>query len=192
MIEAALFGAGRIGQIHAAKTPAHPSLRLKYVVDVSAASAELAARLGAAVTSAEAALADPEVAGVVIAEHRHPRRLLLRRREAGKAIFCEKPIDLDLARAQRRGGGRARRRACLVGFNRRFDPNFPALKARLAAGQVGALETLNIVSHDPAPPPLDYVKVSGGLFRDMAIHDFDIARWLLDDEPRACSRKAAA
>jgi myo-inositol 2-dehydrogenase / D-chiro-inositol 1-dehydrogenase len=178
----ALFGAGRIGQIHAANAAAHPSLRLTYVVDPVAAPAErLAARFGAAVVSAETALADPEVAGVIVASATDTHLdYCLAAAKAGKAIFCEKPLDLDLARASAAAQRLASARL-LVGFNRRFDPNFQALKAALDAGQVGALETLNIVSHDPAPPPIDYVKVSGGLFRDMAIHDFDTARWLLGE-----------
>jgi myo-inositol 2-dehydrogenase / D-chiro-inositol 1-dehydrogenase len=99
-------------------------------------------------------------------------------------VFCEKPIDLDLQKAR---DARARLTApdvrLLLGFNRRFDPNFSALKSRLQHGTVGTLESLQITSHDPAPPPPAYVRTSGGLFKDMAIHDFDMARWLLDEEP---------
>jgi len=180
----ALFGAGRIGAVHAANAAAHPGLELKYVVDPVADAAErLAARFGAVVVGAEAALADPEVGGVIVASSTdtHLDHCLAAAR-AGKAIFCEKPIDLDLARA-RAAAPALKDARLLLGFNRRFDPNFQALKAQLDAGAVGALETLNIVSHDPAPPPIDYVKVSGGLFRDMAIHDFDTARWLLRETP---------
>jgi myo-inositol 2-dehydrogenase/D-chiro-inositol 1-dehydrogenase len=103
---------------------------------------------------------------------------------AGKAVFCEKPVDLSAARI----------RACLdvvrgakgrlmIGFNRRFDPNFAAVRARIAAGEVGKVELVTILSRDPAPPPASYVARSGGLFRDMMIHDFDMARFLLDEEP---------
>ena len=180
----ALFGAGRIGAIHAANAAAHPGLTLKYVVDpVAAAGERLAAAHGASVTTAVDALADPNIDGVIIASSTdtHLDHCLGAAR-AGKAIFCEKPIDLDLGRARAAApvleGARL-----LIGFNRRFDPNFQALKARMDEGAIGRLETLNIVSHDPAPPPIDYVKVSGGLFRDMAIHDFDTARWLLGEPP---------
>ncbi len=178
----ALFGAGRIGQIHAANATAHPALMLRYVVDPVAAAAErLAARSGAEVVTAEAALADPQIAGVIVASATDTHLdYCLAAASAGKAIFCEKPIDLDIGRARAAAPQLAGARL-LVGFNRRFDPNFRALKAALDAGQVGALESLNITSHDPAPPPIDYVKVSGGLFRDMAIHDFDTARWLLGE-----------
>jgi len=189
----ALFGAGRIGQIHAANAAAHPGLALKYVVDpVADAAARLAARFGATVATAEAALADTEVAGVIVASSTDTHLdHCLAAAKAGKAIFCEKPIDLDLARARAAAPALADARL-LLGFNRRFDPNFQALKAQLDAGAVGALETLNITSHDPAPPPIAYVKVSGGLFRDMAIHDFDIARWLLGEAPVSVFAAASA
>jgi myo-inositol 2-dehydrogenase/D-chiro-inositol 1-dehydrogenase len=182
MAAVALFGAGRIGAFHAANAAAHPALRLKYVVDPVVTAAErLAALHGAAVATAEQALADPEVAGVIVASSTdtHLDHCLAAAR-AGKAIFCEKPIDLDLGRARAAEAALAAARM-LLGFNRRFDPHFQALKAQLDAGAIGPLETLNIVSHDPAPPPIAYVKVSGGLFRDMAIHDFDTARWLLGE-----------
>jgi myo-inositol 2-dehydrogenase / D-chiro-inositol 1-dehydrogenase len=179
----ALFGAGRIGQIHAANAAA-AGLTLKYVTDPFAeAAGRLAQAHGATVTSAEAALADPDIAGVIVASSTdsHLGHCLAAAR-AGKAIFCEKPLDLDLARA-RAAVPALQGARLLLGFNRRFDAQFQALKAQLDAGAIGALETLNIVSHDPAPPPIAYVKVSGGLFRDMAIHDFDTARWLLGEPP---------
>jgi myo-inositol 2-dehydrogenase/D-chiro-inositol 1-dehydrogenase len=184
MIAVALFGAGRIGAIHAANVAAHPALTLKYVVDPAAQPAErLAATFGAAAVSSGQALADSAVAGVIIASSTNTHLdHCLAAAAAGKAIFCEKPIDLDLARARAAAPALASAQM-LLGFNRRFDPQFQALKAQLDAGAVGKLETLNIVSHDPAPPPIDYVRVSGGLFRDMAIHDFDTARWLLGESP---------
>ena len=184
MSAVALFGAGRIGAIHAANAAAHPGLTLKYVVDPAAdAAARLAQAHSAIVTTAEAALADPEVAGVIIASSTDTHLAhCLAAAAAGKAIFCEKPLDLDLGRA-RAAAPSLRDARLLLGFNRRFDPQFQALRAQLDAGAVGALETLNIVSHDPAPPPIAYVKVSGGLFRDMAIHDFDTACWLLGEPP---------
>ncbi|MGH8712653.1 MAG: inositol 2-dehydrogenase, partial [Casimicrobiaceae bacterium] len=185
MIEAALFGAGRIGRIHAGNLARQPGARLKYVADVNAAAAaELAARHGAAVATVEAALADRSFKAVVIASSTDTHAdLLLRAAAAGKAIFCEKPVDLDLARA--RSAAQAVERAgvtCLVGFQRRYDPTFAALKARLAAGEIGEPEMLIVTSRDPGAPPLDYIKVSGGIFKDMLIHDFDIFRWILDDE----------
>jgi myo-inositol 2-dehydrogenase/D-chiro-inositol 1-dehydrogenase len=180
----ALIGAGRIGRIHAANAAACPGLVLSHIVDPVAEAAEALARdTGAAVASLDQVLADPDVAGVIIAsstdthlDHALPAHA------AGKAIFCEKPIDLDLSRA-RAAADRLAGARLFLGFNRRFDPNFQALKARLDGGAVGRLETLQITSNDPGPPPIDYVKVSGGLFKDMAIHDLDMARWLLGEEP---------
>ena len=182
MAALALFGAGRIGKIHAKNAAARSGLSVKYVVDpMAGAAAGLAAEVGATVATVESALADPEVVGVIIASSTDTHLdHCLAAAAAGKAIFCEKPIDLDLARA-RAAAPRLAGARLLLGFNRRFDPNFQTLKSRLDAGEVGALESLNITSHDPAPPPIAYVKVSGGLFRDMAIHDFDTARWLLGE-----------
>jgi myo-inositol 2-dehydrogenase/D-chiro-inositol 1-dehydrogenase len=185
MIEAALFGAGRIGKIHAGNLARQPGARLKYVVDVNAAAAaELAARHGATVATVDAALADRAINAIVIASSTDTHaELLLRAAAAGKAIFCEKPVDLDLARA--RSAAAAVERAgvtCLVGFQRRYDPTFAAVKARLSAGEIGEPEMLIVTSRDPGAPPLDYIKVSGGIFKDMLIHDFDIFRWILEDE----------
>jgi myo-inositol 2-dehydrogenase/D-chiro-inositol 1-dehydrogenase len=186
MLEIAQFGAGRIGQIHASSIAAMKDARLRYVVDVNADAAQrLAARHGAKVAAERDALADREVDAVLIASSTDTHaRLAIAAARAGKAIFCEKPIDLSLSKVD----------SCLeeiekagvpmfVGFNRRFDPSFSALKARLDAGEIGALEQVVISSRDPGPPPLSYIKVSGGMFRDMTIHDFDMARWLLGEEP---------
>ena len=186
MVSLAQFGAGRIGQIHARNLFAETGACLKYLVDVNAAAAEsLAGAVGATVAERDAVFADPEVEAVIIASSTDTHADLIETAaRAGKAIFCEKPIDLDLIRT----------RACLrvveeagvllfIGFNRRFDPSFAGLKAALCAGRIGRLENLTITSRDPAPPPIDYVARSGGLFRDMTIHDFDMARGRLGAEP---------
>jgi myo-inositol 2-dehydrogenase / D-chiro-inositol 1-dehydrogenase len=180
----AILGAGRIGQIHARNAAALPELTLKYVVDPNRAAADALARQTAAeVVDLDAALGDSSIAGVIVASvtSAHLDQSLLAA-AAGKAIFCEKPLDLDLARA-RAAAPQLSRARMLVGFNRRFDPHFAALKARIDSHVIGKLESLNIVSHDPAPPPVSYIRTSGGLFKDMAIHDFDMARWLLGEEP---------
>ena len=182
----AQFGAGRIGQIHASNIAVMKDARLRYVVDVNVDAAQkLAARYGAKAVSEREAFADREVDAVLIASSTDTHaRLAIEAARAGKAIFCEKPIDLSLKKVDQ----------CLaevekagvpmfVGFNRRFDPSFAALKRRLDTGEVGAVEQVVISSRDPGPPPLAYVKVSGGMFRDMTIHDFDMARWLLGEEP---------
>jgi myo-inositol 2-dehydrogenase/D-chiro-inositol 1-dehydrogenase len=130
----------------------------------------------------DAALGDSSISGVIIASATNAHLdQALQAAAAGKAIFCEKPLDLDLARA-RNAAAPLERATLLMGFNRRFDPHFQALKTRLDAGAIGRLESLSIISHDPAPPPIEYVRISGGLFKDMAIHDFDTARWLMGED----------
>ena len=179
-VAVALIGGGRIGKIHAANAAAHPALSLKYVIDpIGDAAALLAARHGATATTLESALADRAVAGVIVASPTDQHLTHCQQAAAaGKAIFCEKPVDLSAERARSAAPALGRARLFL-GFNRRFDPNFRALRQKLQAGTIGNLETLHIISHDPAPPPVSYIKVSGGLFKDMTIHDFDVARWLL-------------
>lgn len=185
MHDIAVIGAGRIGRIHARNAVAEPRLRLRYIVDpVADAAAAAATETGAATADIAQVLADPAIKGVVVASSTDTHLdFSIAALEAGKAVFCEKPIDLDLARARNAASilGAPDTRL-FMGFNRRFDPSFRELQARLAGGEMGALETLHIISHDPAPPPIDYVKVSGGLFRDMTIHDFDMARWLLGED----------
>ncbi len=186
MISFCLFGAGRIGAIHAENIRHHREARLHTVVDVNgAAAAALADRYGAAVGTREAALADPAVDAVLIASSTDTHAELVEAASrAGKAIFCEKPLDLDRGRAAAAAAAAERAGVPLMlGFNRRFDPTFARLERQLRCGRIGRLELLAITSRDPAPPPIDYVRVSGGLFRDMMIHDFDMARWLLGEEP---------
>lgn len=184
MHKIALIGAGRIGRIHAANVAAHPDLQLAYVIDpIADAAKSAAASFGAKTADLDGALGDASVDGVIVASSTDTHLdFSLRAAQAGKAIFCEKPIDLDLARAESAASKFEGARLFLA-FNRRFDPNFRALKKKLDAGNVGKLETLHITSHDPSPPPPGYIPVSGGLFKDMAIHDFDMARWMLGEEP---------
>jgi myo-inositol 2-dehydrogenase/D-chiro-inositol 1-dehydrogenase len=187
MLSFCLFGAGRIGTLHAGNIAAHPGARLKSVVDiVPEAAAKLAARYGAtAVADPAAALADPETDAVLIASSTDTHvDLLTAAARAGKAILCEKPIDLSIARVDACLTELARHSVPVqIGFNRRFDPGNAALHQAIRDGEIGDLHLLVICSRDPEPPPLSYVKVSGGLFRDMAIHDFDLARWLTGEEP---------
>lgn len=184
-MEVALFGAGRIGTIHAGNLASQPGVRFKYVVDVNPAAAEaLAAQHGGSSATVEAALADPAVRAVVIASSTDTHADLIERAAAaGKAVFCEKPVDLMLARARRCAAAvRAAQVPCMIGFQRRYDPTFAAVKERLEAGEIGTPEMLVVTSRDPGAPPLDYLRRSGGIFKDMLIHDFDIFRWLLGDE----------
>lgn len=186
MLVFAQFGAGRIGSIHAANLAANTATRLKYVIDVDdKAAAALAKRHGAEVVDRATAFADTEVGAVIIASSTDTHaELAIAAAKAGKAIFCEKPIDLSLARVDECLAAVTKAKvAMLVGFNRRFDPSFAELKARIDAGAIGGVEQVIISSRDPGLPPLEYLKVSGGQFRDMTIHDFDMARWLLGEEP---------
>ncbi len=188
MIEVALFGAGRIGKIHAGNLAAQPGVKLRYVVDVSGpAAAELAQRYAAKAVDVETALKDATVSAVVIASSTDTHADLIQRAAAArKAIFCEKPVDLALERARACIDAVAKARVlCMIGFQRRFDPTFSALKQRLDAGEIGNPEMLMITSRDPGPPPVSYIKVSGGIFKDMLIHDFDVFRWVLEDEAQS-------
>jgi myo-inositol 2-dehydrogenase/D-chiro-inositol 1-dehydrogenase len=183
MLSIAVIGAGRIGQIHARNIAAHVDARLAGIADVDAsAAARLATACGTQTLSLDAAFAaDAVLIGSPTSTHAD---YIQRAAAGGRAIFCEKPIDLSVGRvracldAVRRAGV-----VLMVGFNRRFDPHFATLKRRMDAGEIGALELLTIISRDPAPPPPAYVASSGGLFRDMTIHDLDMARYLLGEEP---------
>jgi myo-inositol 2-dehydrogenase/D-chiro-inositol 1-dehydrogenase len=182
----AVLGVGRIGSIHARNIARLPGARLALISDVDEqAAGAIAAELGAATASIDAAIGSPDIDAVVICTPTDTHADLIdRAAAAGKAIFCEKPIDLDATRIRRSLDGVAARGVPLmIGFNRRFDPSFQALQSRVRLGEIGAVEIVTILSRDPAPPPIEYIKRSGGLFRDMMIHDFDMARFLLGEEP---------
>lgn len=186
MVNILIFGAGRIGQLHAANVAANPRARLASIVDVDAVAANaLAKKHGArAETDPQAALEADDIDAVIIgAPTTLHVELILASASKGKAVFCEKPIDLDIARVDE----------CLVemrrlgvpfgvGFNRRFDPSIAKMKAAIDAGEIGKPEILVITSRDPSPPPVEYVRTSGGYFRDSTIHDLDLARWLMGEE----------
>jgi myo-inositol 2-dehydrogenase/D-chiro-inositol 1-dehydrogenase len=181
MIRFSVLGCGRIGTMHARNLAKHPKARLTSVFDVfTKASDAMAAELGVkAAASVEAVLADPEVDAVLIATSTDTHvDLITAAARAGKAILCEKPIALDMAKVERCWADISGLNAIvMIGFNRRFDPSFRAVHDRVAAGEIGRLEQIVITSRDPAPPPIGYINVSGGLFRDMTIHDFDLARY---------------
>lgn len=182
-IDVALIGAGRMGQVHGPNAARQPGLRLKYVVDPRPATAAFAAQYGAGMATLEQALADPAIGGVLICSttDQHLGHALAAV-EAGKAVFCEKPIDLDLQKVLAAQSQFAEARF-LLGFNRRFDPQFARLKQQLDAGAIGKLESLHLINHDPAAPPPGFIPTSGGLFKDFTIHDLDMARWLMGEEP---------
>src|SRR6185312_4412976 len=185
MITIAVLGCGRIGRMHARNLARHPRVKLVSVFDVSRNVArETASELGVkAASSVDEVLGDRAVRAVLIASPTDTHVSLIGAAvKAGKAVLCEKPIDLDLERA--RAGWReiaAQRPLVMLGFNRRFDPSFRALRDRLHSGGIGKLERAVITSGDPAPPSAAYIKASGGLLRDMTIHDFDMARYLAGD-----------
>lgn len=186
MLNTALLGAGRIGQVHARSIAGHRDSQLVAVADVVAdAARKLAAEYGAQARSVDDILADPTIDAVLIATSTDTHAGLIERASAaGKAVLCEKPVDLSLERARACEASVNRTGATvMIGFNRRFDSNFGALKAALDAGEIGKAELLTITSFDPAPPPLSYIEVSGGLYRDMMIHDFDTACWLMGGAP---------
>jgi myo-inositol 2-dehydrogenase/D-chiro-inositol 1-dehydrogenase len=185
MIEVALFGAGRIGTIHAGNIARQPDVRLQYVVDVDRDAAQaLAGKYGAQLADAERVFEDANVRAVAIASSTDTHAdLILRAAKARKAIFCEKPVDLSLERARVCAEAvRAAGVPCVIGFQRRYDPTFASLKRRIEEGEIGTPEMLIVTSRDPGAPPVDYIKRSGGIFKDMLIHDFDIFRWILADD----------
>jgi myo-inositol 2-dehydrogenase/D-chiro-inositol 1-dehydrogenase len=173
MLDIAVIGGGRIGRIHAGNLAASAHARLAGIADADPKLATIG--LDAAFRADAVVIASPTPTHAEYIE---------RAAAAGKAVFCEKPIDLDIARVDHCLAAADRAGIPLmVGFNRRFDPSFAALQARLAGGEIGGLELLTIISKDPSPPPPAYVAVSGGIFRDMMIHDLDMARFLLGEEP---------
>jgi myo-inositol 2-dehydrogenase / D-chiro-inositol 1-dehydrogenase len=181
----AVLGCGRIGRLHARNLARHPRVRLAQVFDIAGEPAQqTAAELGVrSARTVDEVWDDRNVRAVVIATPTDTHvPMIVAAVKAGKAVFCEKPIDMSLERA----------RACwseiahdnptvMIGFNRRFDPSYRALRERLKLGEIGRLELAVITSRDPAPPPASYLQSSGGLFRDMTIHDFDMARYLAGD-----------
>ena len=182
MKNVAVFGAGRIGRIHAGNLAALPGVRLKYICDpVGDSAAQLAAQLGASVSTPDAVFNDPRIDVIVVASPTDTHSDLITRSAAAKKhLFCEKPIDLSVVRAQACADAvKAAGVACMIGFQRRFDPTFNAAKERLAHGEIGKPEMLIVTSRDPGAPPAHYLKGSGGIFRDMLIHDFDVFRWIL-------------
>jgi myo-inositol 2-dehydrogenase/D-chiro-inositol 1-dehydrogenase len=180
-----LIGTGRIGQVHAANIAASDRASLAWIADPFVDGArQVADRFGGAVTDdAEELLASGEIDAVLVASPTPTHvDLIARCVMLGLPVLCEKPIDLDLRRVDAvRDAVRSSGVPVALGFNRRFDPAFASVRARVAAGEIGPLEQLTIISRDPAAPPAAYVAVSGGIFRDMTIHDFDMARFFLPD-----------
>ena len=189
-----LLGAGRIGKVHARAVGSNPQAKLVAVADAfEKAAKELAKSYGAEVRSIEAIEKAADIDAVIICTPTDTHADLIERfAKAGKAIFCEKPIDLDVKRVEKCLAVVDKTKAALmVGFNRRFDPHFAAVRKAIDDGAIGKVEQVVITSRDPGAPPVDYIKRSGGIFRDMTIHDFDMARFLLGEEPVAVSAHAS-
>lgn len=187
MATIALFGAGFIGRVHAASVAAHPGARLRWVCDVDEAAARrLAGTTGAtATTRPDEVWADDDVDAVIIASSTDTHADLLQQAVgSGRAVYCEKPIDLDIDRVRRvaaavHGSGLP----VFIGFSRRYDANHGAVQAAVRAGDVGDVELMHLLSRGPEPPPISYIKRSGGQFRDQTIHLFDLVRWITGADP---------
>jgi len=186
MLRIGILGCGRIGKVHARSAMQNSRCKVMAVADAHPQAARaLADGSGARVQLADEIIASPDIDAVIICSptDTHADYIEAAAR-AGKATLCEKPVDLSADRIA----------ACLeriapagiplmIGFNRRFDPSFDQLQQQLRAGRIGDIESVSIISRDPAPPTAEYIRRSGGLFRDMMIHDFDLARFLLCEEP---------
>jgi len=187
-VNIALIGAGRIGRVHARNLARHiQGVNLMAVMDVNRqAAADLALELGIpnVYDDPQLIFSDQAIQAVVICSSTDTHaRFIEEAALAGKDIFCEKPIALDLPSIDRALAAVERQRVKLqVGFNRRFDPSFNRLRTIVSQGKIGTPHLLRITSRDPTPPPISYIKVSGGIFLDMTIHDFDMARYVMGDE----------
>ncbi len=185
MVNIAVLGCGRIGAMHARNIARRETAALAAVYDVRRAAAEAAAHGARVADSIDDILADPAVDAVLIATSTDTHADLIEAAaKAGKAIFCEKPIDMSLARVNQCARAIAGFDVPIqIGFNRRFDPGHRAAREALMAGEIGDLHQVIITSRDPGLPPKEYLQVAGGLLRDMTIHDFDLARFMLGAEP---------
>lgn len=187
-IRVGVIGAGRIGKIHARNlATAIPGARVVAIADpVYDAAQELAKQLNVPLASADHRdiLSDADVDAVAICSSTNTHaQMIIEAAQAGKQIFCEKPIAYDLKKIDEALDVVKRCGVLLqIGFNRRFDPNFKKVHEMVAAGKIGSPQILHITSRDPAPPPIEYVKVSGGMFFDMTIHDFDMSRYLVGSD----------
>ena len=186
MLRLGVLGCGRIGKVHARAAIKNPKCKVTAVADAeSKAAAALAEETGARAVTVDETIAARDVDAVIICSPTDTHvDYVEAAAKAGKAILCEKPVSLSaeriatcLERIEPTGA------PLMVGFNRRFDPSFALLERHLREGRIGSVESITITSRDPAPPTVDYIRRSGGLFRDMMIHDFDLARFLLREEP---------
>ncbi|MEY3803403.1 MAG: hypothetical protein RL126_547 [Actinomycetota bacterium] len=184
-IKFAVIGAGRIGVVHASSVSKIPGATLEYVVDPIKESADkLASQFGCkAAYDAEAIIKSGEVDAVIIGSPTPTHVPLLSTAiDQGIHALCEKPIDLDIKNVDElRQKANSAKTHISIGFNRRFDPEYNTAKKKVSEGVIGEIEQVIIISRDPAPAPQAYIHVSGGIFRDMTIHDFDMARYFVPD-----------
>lgn len=186
MIRFGLLGAGRIGRIHGDNVMARRDAKLVAIADPLAHAAELyATETGALAVSADALFGRDDIDAVLICSPTDTHAdYIVQAALAGKAIFCEKPISLSALRVRQTiASVNSANVPIMIAFNRRFDPSLVEMKRRIAAGEIGDVELISIVSRDFTAPPVSYVERSGGLFRDMMIHDLDMARYLFGEEP---------
>jgi myo-inositol 2-dehydrogenase/D-chiro-inositol 1-dehydrogenase len=187
-VNVGVIGAGRIGRVHAENLAYRiPEAKVVAIADIFIEAAQQAADdygIPVAYEDHSAILNDDQVESVVICSSTDTHSQFIEEAAAaGKHVFCEKPIDFDLQRIDRALQAVERAGVKLqIGFNRRFDPSFKRVRDLVAEGRIGAPHILHIISRDPAPPPVEYIKVSGGIFLDMTIHDFDMARYLIGSE----------
>lgn len=186
MLRFGVLGAGRIGKVHAKALHESGRAQVAYIADAMPdAASSLAGSVGAKTASVDDVITASDVDAILIATPTDTHADLIEQAaRAGKMILCEKPVSLSVERIEE----------CLkvveqagvplmIGFHRRYDPNFSVLERRLRAGEIGDVEMVTITCRDPSPPPVSYIERSGGLYRDMMIHDFDMARFLLGEDP---------
>ena len=183
----ALLGVGRIGKIHARNISLNPKSSIEFIYDINKEAANNISKLygGRVAPSAEDAISNPEVDAVFIctATPTHIDYILMAAK-AGKSIICEKPIDLDITKVNNCKKELENFDVPIqIGFHRRFDPSDIAIKEKKDRGEIGTLEQIVLTSRDPSGPSAEYLKVSGGMFRDMTIHDFDLISFILNDDP---------
>jgi len=187
MINFSLMGAGRIGKMHAKIISAHPNAKLKYVYDVNKKFANDVARFTKCkiASKPEEAINSKEIDAVLIASATPTHtKFITMAAKAGKAIFCEKPIDLDIKKVNECLNRIKNTKVPIqIGFNRRFDSSHAKAQQARVKKEIGELEMIVITSRDPEPPGIDYLKAAGGFFRDTTIHDFDLARFILGNDP---------
>ena len=180
-----VIGAGRIGKVHAKTIAANPKAKLTYIADALPAAAQsLAEQYGARVASVDEIMRSKDIDAVLIGSPTgfHAEQIQAASNN-GKAIMCEKPVSMSVATIEETLKVVEKNKSTLmIGFNRRFDPNFAELEKIIRRGDIGAVELCTVISRDPSPPPAEYVKSSGGIFADMMIHDFDMARFLVGEE----------